>query len=230
MSTISIIGAGGMAAAIAGRAAEAGHTVEVIARDPAKAQALAGQLAGATTGTHGSVPTGEIVVLAVNHAGGVPTVEQYGEALAGKVVVDISNTFAGGDDTTLVTPEGTSGAQQIADALPAGAHLVKAFNTVFGHVLAKGVRLDVLVAGDDAAAKTSVSAFIESLNLRPLDVGGLAMAHWLEGTGLLLMGCGPQRRRVRHRPRRRAPRLTAPHDEGGVHRPNADMVSIESSS
>jgi predicted dinucleotide-binding enzyme len=124
----------------------------------------------------------------VPHAGGVPTVEQFGEALAGKVVVDISNTFAGAEDTTLVTPEGTSAAQQIAAALPASAHVVKAFNTVFGHVLARGGRLDVFVAGDDAAAKASLAAFVESLGLRPLDVGGLAMAHWLEGTGLLLMG------------------------------------------
>ena len=46
----------------------------------------------------------------------------------------------------------------------------------------------MLFAGDDARAKASVSAFIESLGLRPLDAGGLAMAHWLEGTGLLMMG------------------------------------------
>ena len=39
MSTISIIGSGGMAAAIGGRIAAAGHTVEVVNRDPAKARA-----------------------------------------------------------------------------------------------------------------------------------------------------------------------------------------------
>jgi predicted dinucleotide-binding enzyme len=124
----------------------------------------------------------------VPHAGGVPVVTRYGDALAGKVVIDISNTFAGPDDTVLVTPEGSSGAQEIAKAVPASAHVVKAFNTVFGHVLTRGGPLDVLVAGDDAGAKASVSAFVESLGLRPLDVGGLEMAHWLEGAGLLLMG------------------------------------------
>ena len=36
--------------------------------------------------------------------------------------------------------------------------------------------------------KAGVEAFIESLGLRPLDVGGLEMAHWLEGAGLLVMG------------------------------------------
>lgn len=43
-------------------------------------------------------------------------------------------------------------------------------------------------AGDDAAAKADVSGFVASLGVRPLDVGGLGMAHWLEGTGLVLMG------------------------------------------
>ncbi len=46
MSTISIIGSGGMAAAVGARAAKAGHTVEVVSRDPAKARALAEKLGG----------------------------------------------------------------------------------------------------------------------------------------------------------------------------------------
>ena len=44
------------------------------------------------------------------------------------------------------------------------------------------------MAGDDAQAKASVSAFIKSLGHRPRDVGDLSMAHWLEGAGLLEMG------------------------------------------
>jgi predicted dinucleotide-binding enzyme len=189
MSSISIIGVGGMARAIGARAVEGGHAVEFIGRDAAKAKDLAAALGGgATAGTFGTTPTGDLVILAVPHAGGVPVVTQYGDALAGKVVIDISNTFAGPDDAVLATPEGSSGAQEIAKAAPASAHVVKAFNTVFGHVLARGGSLDVLFAGDDAGAKASVSAFIESLGLRPLDVGGLEMAHRLEGAGLLLMG------------------------------------------
>ena len=189
MSSISIIGLGGMARALAERALASGHDVEVIGRDPAKTEELAAALGSrATAGSFGASPAGDIVILAVTHAGGVPVVRQYGDALAGKVVVDISNTFVGADDTRLVTPEGTSGGQQIAAALPASAYVVKAFNTVFGHVLARGGPLDVLFAGDDAGAKASVSAFIESLGLCPLDVGGLEMARWLEGVGPLLMG------------------------------------------
>ena len=64
---------------------------------------------------------------------------------------------------------------------------MKAFNTIFRHVLEKG-RPDVFIAGDDARAKAGVAAFIESLGLRPLDAGGLKMAHWLEGAGVVVMG------------------------------------------
>jgi hypothetical protein len=55
---------------------------------------------------------------------------------------------------------------------------------------AAGGRLDVFMAGDDAQAKASVSAFIKSLGLRPQDTGDLSMAHWLEGAGLLSVGVG----------------------------------------
>jgi 8-hydroxy-5-deazaflavin:NADPH oxidoreductase len=188
MSSISFIGLGGMARAIAARAVQGGNAVEVTGRDAAKARDLAAALGGGTTaGTFGAAPAGDIVILAVPYTAAAQVLARYGDALAGKVIIDISNTF-NADATGLVTPDGTAGAQEIAKAAPASAHVVKAFNTVFGHVLAQGRPLDVLIAGDDANAKASVEAFIKSLGLRPLDTGGLEMAHWLEGTGLLLMG------------------------------------------
>ena len=188
MSNVSFIGLGGMANAIATRAVASGHSVELIGRDAAKAKDLAAALGGgATAGTFATVPAGDIVVLAVPYTSAATVVAQYGEALAGKIIIDISNPF-NSDATGLVTPDGTSGAQEIANAVPASAHVVKAFNTVFGHVLARGSSLDVLFAGDDAGARASVATFIESLGLRPLDVGGLELARWVEGVGLLLMG------------------------------------------
>ncbi|KAG8153339.1 NADPH-dependent F420 reductase [Burkholderia catarinensis] len=192
MSTISIIGAGGMAMAIAGLAAKAGHTVEVMSRDAAKARALAEQVgARATTGTFGDVPAGEIVILAIPYSAALDVVKQYGEALAGKLLVDITNPVAS-DHTSLVTAGDSSGANEIAKAAPADAKVVKAFNTLFSHVLAagstKGHPLDVFIAGDDAQAQARVSAFIESLGLRPMDVGQLPMARTLEHACLLSLG------------------------------------------
>ena len=188
MSIISIIGSGGMAAAIGGRTAKAGYNVEVISRDPAKARALADKLAaGATTGTYGAAPAGDIIILAVPYGSAAAVVTDFVAALDGKVIIDITNPVTP-DMSGLVTPHGSSGAQEIAKGAPAGAHVVKAFNTIFGHVLAKGGRLDAFIAADDPEAKARVSTFIESLGLRPLDVGGLHMAQTLEALGLMMIG------------------------------------------
>ena len=188
MSSISIIGTGNMARTLGALAVKGGNAVEIIGRDTAKAAALAGMLGGgATTGQFGEAPAGDIVIVAVRYADVVTVVTQYGEALTDKVIVDVSNPF-NADADGLAIPDDTSIARDVATAAPANAHVVKAFNTVFGHVLEKGQTPDVFFAGDDAQAKADVSTFIASLGLRPLDVGGLNMAHWLEGTGLILMG------------------------------------------
>ncbi len=188
MSSISIIGIGNMARAIGALAVAGGNSVEVIGRDQSKAADLAKELGGsATTGEFGAVPAGDIVIVSVLYANVVPVVARYGDALAGKVVVDISNPFNPAADG-LAIPEDTSVAQEVAKAAPASTGVVKAFNTIFGVVLAQGRPLDVFLAGDDARAKAAVGEFIESLGLRPLDVGDLNMAHWLEGTGLVMMG------------------------------------------
>src|ERR1700691_927619 len=188
MSSISIIGTGNMARAIGALAVAGGNTVEVVGRDQSKPADLAKALGGsATTGEFGAVPSGDIVIVALLYANVVPVIAQYGNALAGKVIVDISNPFNAAADG-LAIPDDTSIAQEVAKAAPASASVVKAFNTIFGVVLAKGRPLDVFIARDDAKAKAGVEAFIESLGLRPLDVGGLKMAHWLEGAGLVVMG------------------------------------------
>lgn len=186
MSSISIIGTGNMARTIGRLAVAGGNTVEVMGRDQSKAADLAKALGGgATTGEWGAVPTGDIVIVALLYEGVVPVITQYGDALAGKVIVDISNPFNSAADG--LAHRDTSIAREVAKAAPASASVVKAFNTIFRHVLEKG-RPDVFIAGDNAQAKAGVEAFIESLGLRPLDVGGLKMAHWLEGAGLVTMG------------------------------------------
>jgi len=188
MSSITIIGTGNMARAIGALAVAGGNAVEVMGRDQHKAADLAKALGGgATAGEWGAVPAGDIVIVAVLYASVVPVVAEYADALAGKVIVDISNPFNAAADG-LAIPDGTSIAQHVAKAAPASASVVKAFNTIFGVVLAQGRPLDVFIAGDDAQAKAGVAAFIASLALRPLDVGDLKMAHWLEGTGLVMMG------------------------------------------
>ncbi|MFC7625413.1 NADPH-dependent F420 reductase [Microlunatus sp. GCM10028923] len=187
MGNITIIGTGNMARTIGTLAIAGGNTVEVMGRDQAKADGLADALgSGATAGKWAAVPAGDIVITALLADGVVPVVVEYGDALADKIIVDISNPFNATVDG-LAHGEETSIAQEVAKVAPAGASVVKAFNTIFRNVLEKG-RPAVFLAGDDARSKASVKAFIESIGLRPLDVGGLKMAHWLEGMGLVTMG------------------------------------------
>jgi predicted dinucleotide-binding enzyme len=69
--------------------------------------------------------------------------------------------------------------------------VVKAFNTTFAATLVdgevNGQRLDVLIAGDDFAAKERVSGLVEAGGLRPIDVGPLRRARQLEQLGFLHM-------------------------------------------
>jgi 8-hydroxy-5-deazaflavin:NADPH oxidoreductase len=180
-----------MASALAIRALAGGNRVEIIGRDRAKAKELTAALGGATVGSAGAAPAGDIVILAVPYTRAAAVVSEYGDALHGKVVVDITNPVTP-DFTGFVTPEGSSGAQELTKAASAGAHVVKAFNTLFSHVLAAGPAegrpLDVFIGGDDAQAKARVSAFIESLGLRPMDTRQLPMARALENVALLRLG------------------------------------------
>lgn len=70
---------------------------------------------------------------------------------------------------------------------PDGAHVVKAFNAIFGGVLAADKPMDAFLAGDPQA-KAAVAGLLESLGMRPRDVGGIDMGHALEWAGLILMG------------------------------------------
>ena len=188
MSTISIIGSGNMANAIGTRAAKHGHTIEFMSRNTAKAQALADQIGqGATVGTFGTRPAGDIVIVAVLYTGAVDVVAHYGDALSGKILVDITNPF-NADVNGLVTTAGNSVSEQIAAAAPEGTHVTKALNSILHDVLAQEKPVDVFFAGDNAEAKARVATFLESLDMRPLDAGGLEMAWVLEWAGVLLVG------------------------------------------
>ena len=192
MTDITIIGNGNMARGIAITALAAARTVEILGQDAAKAQALATELgAGVTFGSTADAPRGGIVVLAVPFAAAASVVSNYGEALAGKTLVDITNPVNFETFDSLVVGPDTSAAEEIARLAPAGAHVVKAFNTNFAGTLLAGQSggqpLDVFIAGDDAAATGAVSNFVEAAGLRPLVVGPLKRSRELEGFQFVLM-------------------------------------------
>jgi predicted dinucleotide-binding enzyme len=189
---VTIIGTGNMARAIGTRLVEGGHHVTVLGKEPGDAEAVVKELAGhgsAQAGHSGDDIADDVVVLAVYYPDAKATVEQYGDDLSGKVLIDITNpvneTYDG-----LVTPPDGSAAQELAASAP-GARVVKAFNTTFAGTLidgqVAGQPLDVFLAGDDDEAKDTVSKLVEDGGLRPIDAGPLRRARELEASGLLHM-------------------------------------------
>ena len=124
----------------------------------------------------------DLIVLATGYADAVGALSSVGN-LTGKVVIDITNPLTA-DYMGLTVGHSTSAAEQIAAAVP-GAHIVKAFNTLFAQVLSQGAKLGdqaltVFYAGDNEAAKASVKSLAESLGFATADAGALKNARYLE--------------------------------------------------
>jgi 8-hydroxy-5-deazaflavin:NADPH oxidoreductase len=194
---ITIIGTGKMARGIATRALAGGHTITLVGHAAGKAESLATELQSAAQGgasvqaaSTGTLINGDVVVLAVPYAAAASIVRQYGGQLADKIIVDITNPIDFNTMSPTVAP-GSSGAEEIAKAAPAGAKVVKAFNTTFASTLVAGQvagqPLDVFIAGDDAEAKATVNQLITSGGLRAVDAGSLQRARQIEALGLLHM-------------------------------------------
>lgn len=195
MSKVTIIGAGNMARGIGTRVAVGGGVLQILAPNPADADELARELTrGGDRATSGGVDdtiTGDVVVLATPYDGALQFVESRGAELQGKIVVDITNPVDFATFDSLVTPPGSSAAQEISKRLPGGVPVVKAFNTTFAATLVAGTvadeNLDVLIAGDDADAKSVVTGLVESGGMRAIDAGLLRRAQQLEQLGFLHM-------------------------------------------
>jgi 8-hydroxy-5-deazaflavin:NADPH oxidoreductase len=171
MAHVSIIGTGSMGQAIAGVVSRSGNTAELLGRSDADKPV-----------------TGEVVVLAVPYDAVADVVAQRGAQLAGMVVVDITNPVNFETFDSLVVPADGSAAAEIAAALPQ-SRVVKAFNTTFAAILASGTVGDapttVLIAGDDAGAKSLLAGIVTAGGLRVIDAGSLRRARELEALGFL---------------------------------------------
>jgi predicted dinucleotide-binding enzyme len=187
---VTIIGTGNMARGIGTRVLAGGHNLTVVGKDTPRAEAVVEDLDGGRAVESGDPVEGDVVVLAVYYPDARAAVEQAGDQLAGKVVVDITNPVNETFDGLVVPPDGS--ATQELTSLAQGGRFVKAFNTTFANTLTAGEvagqRLDVLIAGDDEEAKASVATLARDGGLNPIDAGPLKRARELEALGLLHIG------------------------------------------
>jgi NADPH-dependent F420 reductase len=195
---VTIIGAGNMGRGLGARLVAGGNSVKIFDHDPEQAKELADDLGRSSEGdgtaeggADGEPLSGDVVILAVWYPASTEALEEYSDQLDGKVVIDISNPVDAETFDGLVTPPDSSAAEELAKKAPAGAKLVKAFNTTFAGTLAEGEvagqPLDVFIAGDDEAAKETVADLARSGGLNPVDAGPLRRARELERLGFLHM-------------------------------------------
>lgn len=170
MTSISIIGAGNMGKALSELFTRSGAEVQLISHEEAP----------------GTIQ-GEVVVLAVPYPALADVASTAGPQLDGRIVVDITNPvdFA---SFAPIKPAAGSAAAELAAALPK-ARVVKAFNTNFAASLAAGTvnsaPISVILAGDDADAKKTLSDAVIAAGAAAFDLGGLARAAELEAFGYL---------------------------------------------
>lgn len=180
---VGMIGAGNVGKALTQASTAAGHAVAISASSRDEAARAAAEAGGRAVGSNReAVAEADLVILAVPFEAVQAITGELGDALNGKVVIDVTNNFA---PDQLNGPSNAERTQQMAP----GARVVKAFNTIFAakqpDPLIDGIQLDGFVAADDTTAKSKVLEFVESLGFRPIDAGPLAMARALEGMGVL---------------------------------------------
>ena len=187
---VSIIGTGNMGKGLAARLA---GTVELTlaGRDPGAVSAFADTLEGVTTaGIDEAIASADIVVLALPYDVALELVGNA--ALAGKIVVDMSNPVA--PDFSGLTLGHTSSAGEEISRRAEGARVVKAFNTIFAQVFAlprtATAEVPVFLAGDDAAAVETVGELVRGAGFAVETTGGLDASRLLEPLGMLNIRLG----------------------------------------
>jgi NADPH-dependent F420 reductase len=194
--TIAILGGTGKeGAGLALRWAKLGHAILIGSRDAARAQAKAAELRASAnalpiTGHTNAeaAERAELVVIALPANGLATTLREVRPACHGKVVVStvVPLTF-GGPRLFTPPPIGSSG-EEVAALLPE-ARVVAAFHHIAAHELADAdhpIDCDLLICGQDAPAKETVTQLGRSMGLRVLDVGPLTNAGPLEGITAVL--------------------------------------------
>jgi 8-hydroxy-5-deazaflavin:NADPH oxidoreductase len=197
--TIGLLGGTGpLGRGLALRLALAGHRVLLGSRDRERAVAIVADLLGDRdlpvegVANQDAAERAEVVFVVCAYPGQAAILPALAPAIAGKVVVDTINPLAWDDAGPLVlaVPEGSAAEQ--AQALLPDARVVAAFHHAAPRLLAdpeRQVETDVLVAGDDPAARALVIDLADQIpGCRGVDAGPLRVARQLEGFTAVIVG------------------------------------------
>ncbi len=183
--TIAVLGGtGAEGGGLALRWARAGHTVIIGSRSVERAQASArkfneqlGSQRSRGDSNLGAARLADIVVLAVPYASQRAVALEVKEALAGKILVDVTVPLMPPKVARVQLPDGGSAVAALQAELGPAVRVVSAFQNVSAHHLSDlehAVACDVLVCGDDEAAREETIRLAEAAGLRGLHGGPLA--------------------------------------------------------
>lgn len=182
---VAVLGTGAVGRAWAMRLVELGHVVVVGTRDQAATKERDGHAwDGIRLGDFTRAVAGvELVINALNGAAAVEVLSPLGDALASKVLMDVTNPldFSAGFPPKVFTGCEDSLGERIQQALPR-TRVVKAVNTITAdvqvHPFDEGT---VFVAGDDTEAKVQVTRLLHAVGHDDvLDLGDITAARGLE--------------------------------------------------
>jgi 8-hydroxy-5-deazaflavin:NADPH oxidoreductase len=190
--TVAIIGTGNIGSTLAANFAAGGQDFLLADRNQDKARKIAADLGGhvEAVSIDESVERADVLVFALWLDAFEQLIAEYGERLAGKVIVDPSNPVGpdGSGGYGKVIGEQESSGQILAGLLPPGARLVKAFGTLSAPTLSAAARREPeravqFYAADDGAAGDLVAELIRVGGYDPVRVGGLDQSIRIEMFG-----------------------------------------------
>jgi 8-hydroxy-5-deazaflavin:NADPH oxidoreductase len=189
MTVIGFIGSGNIGQVLARQVIAAGY--DVVMSNSRRAETLAplvaalGPKARAATSDQAAT-AGDLVVVAIpfRNVAQVPV-----QALAGKVVIDVSNYYPPRDGHLAVIDNGDKASSEILAAHLPTSRIVKAFNAIIATQIAEHAtppgtphRRAIPIAGDDEQAKGIVAALIDQIGFDTVDVGSLIDGRRIEST------------------------------------------------
>jgi 8-hydroxy-5-deazaflavin:NADPH oxidoreductase len=191
-SMIAVIGGTGhLGSALAWRFARAGRTVIIGSRHAGGAEAKAAELGHGLSGmvNADAAKAADIIFVTVPFAAQAATLEDIKPHVAGKIVVDTTVPLVPPKVMRVQLPPEGSAAAKAAAILGDDVRVVAGFHNVAAHKLAEDgtVDCDILVFGDEKAARAEVVALVDLIGLRGVHAGPLVNAAAAEAMTSLLI-------------------------------------------
>lgn len=199
MSIAILGGTGPQGRGLALRFARAGTPVVLGSRDAARAQGIADELNVQLDGGAGIsgkalrdavAAADEMVILAVPYAAHDATLEAIRDLLPGKILIDIVVPLADGDPKKVDMPAAGSATEAAQALLGEAIPVVGALHNVSAATLNQlehPINCDVLVCGNDLAAKEKVIELIRQLDVAAYNAGPAVNARCIEAITPILI-------------------------------------------